>query len=238
MSCGHRSDTRQCKRKLDTRVSEFFWRPAVSDRGPKHVTRQIMEAGDGRREAVDELFRLVYSDLRPRAARFLRAEGPNQSLQTTALVHEAYLRLLKENRADWQDRGHFCAVAAMAMRRILVEHARARRRQKRGGELQRVALDSDVCKLEPEGRGVILLALDDALTRLAAIRPRSARVVELRYFGGLTSEEAAHALDVSTKTVTREWRYARAWLRKELESETSEAVGESQRHRLPHAKRR
>ena len=167
----------------------------------------------------------VYDELRRLAANYLRHERPGQTLQATALVHEAFLRLSKEKNHPWKNRTHFLAIAALSMRQILVQRARARRAEKRGGpEADRVTLDESVMSAdealsrgsgERDG-GVDVLALDEALERLAALDAHQAKIVELRYFGGLTVEEAAEALDISPATVKRHWTLARAWLKKEL----------------------
>jgi len=148
------------------------------------------------------------------AARFLRRQRPSQTMQTTALVNEAYLRLIDSSRVQWQNRAHFFAVSATLMRRILVDFARERQNLKRGGAAELVSLD-EALVVAPE-RGADLLALDEALNRLAALNPRQAQVVELRYFGGLSEEEAAEALKVSLRTVQRDWNLARLWLYREL----------------------
>src|SRR5262245_12193734 len=158
----------------------------------------------------------VYSELRRRARRDLLAERVNHTLQPTALVHEAFLRLIRVEDVDWQDRAHFFAVAAQNMRRILVDSARARRYQKRGGGAVNVTFDE---ALAVSGRSTDVLALDDALDVLAQQDQRKARVVELRYFGGLTNEEIAAALGISTDTVTRDWQMAKLWLWRELRRE-------------------
>jgi RNA polymerase sigma-70 factor (ECF subfamily) len=165
----------------------------------------------------------VYDELRRLAANYLRQERPGQTLQATALVHEAFLRLSKEKNQPWKNRTHFLAIAALSMRQILVQRARARNAAKRGGGGQRVTLDERV--IPPAGgvhggaahEAVDLVALDDALTRLAELDPEQARVVELRYFGGLTVEETAEATGVSPATVKRQWAMARAWLKLQLE---------------------
>jgi RNA polymerase sigma factor (TIGR02999 family) len=160
------------------------------------------------------LFPLLYSELRRVAHRYLARERPGHTLQTTALVHEVYLRLVPQSQASWEDRGKFVGIAAHVMRQILVEHARSRRRLKRGGEAHHVPLEQDVAVV---GGGADRWEdLDAALDRLAALDPRQAKVVELRYFGGMTVEEAARVLGVSEKTVKRDWSVARAWLRREL----------------------
>jgi RNA polymerase sigma factor (TIGR02999 family) len=163
----------------------------------------------------------VYDELRRLAANYLRQERPGQTLQATALVHEAFLRLSREKNQPWKNRTHFLAIAALSMRQILVQRARARHADKRGGEnAQRITLDDSVmAEREGGGHGVDVLALDAALEKLAALDPQQARIVELRYFGGLTVEEAADALEISPATVKRHWTLARAFLKKELRAE-------------------
>jgi RNA polymerase sigma factor (TIGR02999 family) len=166
------------------------------------------------RQSADSLLPIVYQELRRLAASYLRRERPGQTLQPTALVHEAYLRLLKDRPERWQNRAHFCAIAAHSMRQILIERARARDAQKRGGGQPRVTLDEAlVAGQEPT---VDLVALDLALERLAAIDPAQARLVELRFFGGLTVEETSEEMNISPATVKRHWAVARAWLAREL----------------------
>jgi RNA polymerase sigma factor (TIGR02999 family) len=165
--------------------------------------------------SVDTLMPLVYQELRRLAAAYLRRERPGQTLQPTALVHEAYLRLMKDRPDRWQNRAHFCAIAAHSMRQILIERARARGAKKRGGAQPRVTLDEGL--VAGGERSFDLVALDEALERLAAIDPEQARLVELRFFGGLTVEETANAMDISPATVKRHWAVARAWLARELE---------------------
>jgi RNA polymerase sigma factor (TIGR02999 family) len=163
---------------------------------------------------VDELLPIVYDELKRLAAAYLRRERPGQTLQPTALVHEAYLRLLKDRPDRWQNRAHFCAIAAHSMRQILIERARARGAQKRGGARARVTLDEAlVGGMAPS---VDLVALDEALGRLEAMDAEQARLVELRFFGGLTIEETAEAMRMSPATVKRHWTVARAWLAQEL----------------------
>ena len=168
----------------------------------------------------------VYDELRRLAANYLRHERPGQTLQATALVHEAFLRLSKEKNQPWKNRTHFLAIAALSMRQILVQRARARNAEKRGGGAEKIALDESVMEdhslprhsAQREGGpgGVDVLALDSALEKLAALDPQQAKIVELRYFGGLTVEEVAEALEISPATVKRHWTVARAWLHKEL----------------------
>jgi RNA polymerase sigma factor (TIGR02999 family) len=166
------------------------------------------------RQSLDSLLPIVYQELRRLAASYLRRERPGQTLQPTALVHEAYLRLMKDRPDRWQNRAHFCAIAAHSMRQILIERARARGAQKRGGARARITLDESlVAGAEPT---IDLVALDYALERLHAIDPEQARLVELRFFGGLTVEETAEAMDISPATVKRHWTVARAWLAREL----------------------
>ena len=169
-------------------------------------------AGD--RRAADELSELLYYELHGHAHRLLSREGKGHTLQTTALLHEAYLRLVAQTRVDWQGRTHFLAIGAQALRRVLVDHARARLRDKRGGGRIRVELNEEAL-ISPE-RDHDVLAVDAALTKLARIDERQARVVELRFFAGLTVEEVAAALDLSKRTIEGEWTVARAWLRREL----------------------
>ncbi len=167
---------------------------------------------------VEELLPVVYEELRRLASSYLRRERDAQSMQPTALVHEVYLRLLKDKPMLFQNRAHFCAIAATAMRRILVERARARHALKRGGPVPRVTLDESLAADPASARGgVDVLALNQALERLESMDPARARIVELRYFGGLSVEETAAELDMSPATVKRHWSVARAWLARELE---------------------
>jgi RNA polymerase sigma-70 factor (ECF subfamily) len=181
---------------------------------PAHVTALLQEARAGKAEALDALLPVVYAELRRVAAAYVRRERPGQTLQATGLVHEAYLRLMRDRNVHWENRAHFCAIAANSMRQILVERARARGAAKRGGAWNRLTLDEGAAKApEPV---VDVEALDQALARLAERDPDQARLVELRYFGGLTIEETAGVLGVSPATVKRSWMVARAWLKKEL----------------------
>ena len=178
------------------------------------VTRLLGELREGRRDVHADLATLVYGQLREIAGRLMRHERDGHTLQATALVHEAFIRLMSGASQDWESRSHFFAVAATAMRRILVDHARAHGAEKRGGDLQRVDLEEPAVV----GRDDLdqIVAIDQALTRLAAWDARQARIVELRFFAGLSEEEIAELLQVSTRTVKRDWRLARAWLRAEL----------------------
>jgi RNA polymerase sigma factor (TIGR02999 family) len=176
----------------------------------KDITGLLLDWGSGDKEAFDKLIPLVYKELRRMAHFYMQRERAGNTLQTSALINEAYIRLVDYKRMRWQDRAHFFAVAAQAMRRILVERARSRRRDKRGGAAQKVSLD-DAADLVVD-RAADIIALDDALTDLSAIAPRKGQIVELRYFGGLNIDEAAEVLGVSSPTVQREWRAAKAWL--------------------------
>ncbi len=181
---------------------------------PEDVTTLLVAWSEGDEAALAALVPRVYGELHHLAHHYLRSERPGRTMQTTALVHEAYLRLVDTRRIRWESRAHFLGVAAQAMRRILVDAARARATGKRGGGTSRVPLD-EVPVLAPE-RDEDLLALDEALVALAGVDPRKARVVELRYFGGLTEPETAAVLHVSAATVQRDWQVARAWLLREL----------------------
>jgi RNA polymerase sigma-70 factor (ECF subfamily) len=182
------------------------------------VTRLLHEmadaSGDPGKELVNQLLPLVYDDLRRLAQAKMNREPGMISLEPTALAHETFMRLVDHSRVDWRGKSHFMAVAAQAMRRILVDHARSRKRLKRGGARQRVELTSGVAAGGPSE--VDLIALDDALEKLAEVDPRQAKVIELRFFGGLSVEEVAEALDVSKRTIEGDGTMARAWLRREL----------------------
>jgi RNA polymerase sigma factor (TIGR02999 family) len=184
------------------------------------ITRLLKAWRGGDQGALDRLMPIVYGQLRAQARRYMRAEPSGQTLQTTALVHEVYLRLTRAEDVDWHDRVHFFALAARLMRRILVDAARARAAVKRGGGLQHLehssALDLDRFPTADSDAAASLCALDDALDSLERIDPRRAKVIELRFFGGLSVEETADALNVSPQTVMRDWRLARAWLAREL----------------------
>lgn len=178
------------------------------------VTRLLVEWKDGNAGAFDEMAPLVYDELRRLARSYLRRERPGHTLQSTAIVHEAYLRLVDQQSVSWQNRSHFYGVAAQMIRRILVDHARARRTQKRGEGGPKISLDEAIGA--QQSRDLDLVALDDALEALGSIDPRQSRLVELRFFAGLSVEETAEVLGVSTATVKRDWTSARAWLKREL----------------------
>lgn len=175
----------------------------------EEATRLLLDCSRGDSEAVAHLIPLVYDELRGLARSYLRRERPDHPLQATGLVHEAYLRLVDQTVTTWQNRAHFLGVAAQVMRRILVDHARRHRAEKRGGDWERIEFHEDEIASSAL-RSLDLIALDDALQHLAKFDPRQSRVVELRFFGGLTNEEAGAALDISPRTVKREWRMARA----------------------------
>ena len=179
------------------------------------VTQLLLDWSKGDQASLDKLLPVVYQELRRLAQHYVKQERPDHTLQATALVHEAYLKLIDTKSVAWQNRAHFFAVAAQVMRHILVDMARQRRAQKRGGG-QKVSLDEALGLPDEEG-GVDLVALDEALDRLAEVDPQQSRIVELRYFGGLSVEETAEALGVSPTTVKREWRVARAWLKREIQ---------------------
>lgn len=181
----------------------------------EETTRLLLEACQGQRAALEALLPLVYDELRRIAVQRLRGERREHTLQPTELVHEAFLRMVDQTRVQWQNRAHFCAVAAKMMRRILVDHARRRAAEKRGAGRRSLPLLETV-QLAQGRNPVDIVALDDLLKELARLHERHARVVELRFFGGLTVEETAHALDVSPATVKNDWRTARAWLLTQL----------------------
>jgi RNA polymerase sigma factor (TIGR02999 family) len=186
----------------------------MTDSAPNivRITELLLAVSEGGRAALDQLIPLVYGDLRRVAAAQMRREAGGQSLQATALVHEVYVRLVDQRHVQWRNRAHFFGVAASLMRRILVDHARARLAEKRGGGLERVTLGDEA----GENPRVDVLALHDSLQRMAAFSPRQQRIVELRYFGGLTIEEAAEVIGISEATLVREWTVAKAWLRADL----------------------
>lgn len=179
------------------------------------MTDLLVAWGNGDERALAQLLPLVHAELRRLARRHMRGERAAHTLQTTALVSEAYLRLVDLSRVRWTDRGHFFAMASRLMRRILVDHARTRRMQKRGGGLRPVSIDEAMAVAD--GASVDMVAVHDALTALAAESPRKAQVVEMRYFGGLSVQETATALSVSVETVARDWRIAKLWLLRALQ---------------------
>lgn len=185
------------------------------EKSPPDITEILQAWNEGRHEALDEIVPLVYDELRRQARRFLRRERGNHTLQTTALVNEAYLKLIDQRNVEWQNRAHFFGIAANLMRRILVDYARTKHRRKRGGAAEDLPLDEAIL-IKTDDRDLDLLALDEALNRLAEIDGQQARIVELRYFSGLSIEETAEVLAISIATVKRNWNMARAWLHHEL----------------------
>lgn len=187
---------------------------------PNEVTELLLSWNQGDRDALDRLIPLVEAELRRLARRFMRRERGDHTLQTSALINEAYLKLVDQQSVQWQDRAHFFAVSAQIMRHILIDHARKHQYAKRGGGAEKIPLD-EVAELSDQ-RAAELIAMDDALRDLATADPRKSQIVELRFFGGLSIEETAEALDISPATVTREWRMARAWLHHAMSSNEAE----------------
>ena len=175
----------------------------------------LLEWSDGKQEALDALLPLVYDELHRQASRYLRRERIGHTLQTTALIHETYLKLIDQREVNWQNRAHFFGVASQAMRRILVDYAKARHREKRGGIGENLPLEAVTLAVSGE-KGIDLESLDEALTRLAELDERQAKIVELRYFSGLSVEETAEVLRISTATVKNDWKSAKAWLYQEI----------------------
>jgi RNA polymerase sigma factor (TIGR02999 family) len=180
-----------------------------------NVTQLLVDWSNGDKDALDKLMPLVYDELRRQAARYLRRERPNHTLQTTALIHEAYIRLVEQKNVRWQNRAHFFGIAAQLMRRILVDHARSHQAAKRGGDDVKLPLLEEAVGFVTE-KSTELLALDEALNRLATFDPQQSRIVELRYFSGLSIEETAAVLDISPATVKRDWAFAKSWLQREM----------------------
>ena len=188
----------------------------------KQATRFLIDWSNGDREAAARLMPLVYDELRRLARGYLQRERPDHTLQATGLVHEAYIRLVDQTTTTWRNRAHFFGVAAQLMRRILVDHARRHRMGKRGGTWNKVEFDEALAPAA--SRSLDVIALDDALKDLVQLNPQHSQIVELRFFGGLTTEEVAEVLDISPRTVQREWRMARAWLRRAIFDDKSPAV--------------
>lgn len=191
----------------------------MSDELQHEVTQILHEWSDGDKDAPARLMPLVYNELRRQARNYLAKERGSHTLQPTALVHEAYLRLVDQTRISWQNRAHFFGIAANMMRRVLVDHARAHASEKRGGAAVRLSIEDIQIPLEQ--RASDLIALDDALEKLAQFDARKAKIVELRFFGGLTDEEIAEVLEISSRTVLRDWKTARLWLYRELSAESA-----------------
>lgn len=182
---------------------------------PQQITRLLVAWSNGDRAALDELMPLIYGELRRMARRYMAGQPQDHTLQTTALIHEAYIKLAGQEEKRWQNRAHFFGVAAQAMRHILVDHARTRHAAKRGGAVRAFSLDE--AAVLADDQAATLVALDDALKSLAQFAPRQSQVVELRYFGGLSVKETAEVLKVSAETVTRDLRMAKAWLLREMQ---------------------
>jgi RNA polymerase sigma factor (TIGR02999 family) len=187
----------------------------MAEQRPQDVTRLLQEWSKGNKAVLNDLVPIIYAELHRRAELYMRGERPNHTLQPTALINEAYLRLINYREMRWQNRAHFFAVAAQAMRRILVDHARRRKAEKRGDAAYTLSLDEAFAL--PEKRDIDLVALDDAINDLAAIDPQKSRMVELRFFSGLTIEETAAVMGVAPDTVRRHWNSAKAWLHREIQ---------------------
>ena len=185
------------------------------ERKASEITQMLRKWSDGDAQALDNLLPLVYEELRRQAARYLRRERRDHTLQTTALIHEAYLKLIDQRDVEWESRTHFYAIAAQAMRRILVDYARTKHRDKRGGDDIKISL-SEAMTVAAKEKSVDLIALDEALDKLAERDAQQARIVELRYFSGLSLDETAEAMHISRATVARDWQMAKAWLLREL----------------------
>ena len=185
------------------------------DRRPE-ITLWLQEWSSGKEDALEALMPVVYAELHRQAANYLRRERVGHTLQATALINEVYLKLIDQREVNWKNRAHFFGIAAQAMRRILVDHARSRHRDKRGGNAENLPLEAAEFATSPDGTSVDLIALDEALTRLADLDERQSRIVELRFFTGMSVEETAEALGISPATVKNEWRTAKAWLFQEL----------------------
>jgi RNA polymerase sigma factor (TIGR02999 family) len=182
---------------------------------PQEITQMLLELTDGNEEVVNQILPHIYDELRRLASSYLRRERSNHTLQPTALVHEAYMKLIDQTRVKWQNRAHFFGIAAQVMRRILMDHARKHTAEKRGGDAEVLPIEEEILIVSHD-KSAELIALDDALHPLAEIDERKAKIVELRYFGGLSIEETAEVIGVSVPTVNREWRMAKAWLYSEL----------------------
>ena len=187
-----------------------------SSNSPGDITQMLISVSEGNKEAVNQIFPYIYDELRKLAGGYLRRERQDHTLQPTALVHEAYMKLIDQNRVKWQNRAHFFGVAAQIMRRILLDHARSRFAEKRGGTAEKLALEEGV-QIAAEGKDSQLIALDEALNELAKFDPDKARIVELRFFGGLSIEETAEVMQMSAPTINRHWKLARAWLESRLQ---------------------
>jgi RNA polymerase sigma-70 factor (ECF subfamily) len=190
----------------------------MSHTSSHELTQMLIQLSEGKSQVVDDILPLIYDELRSLASNYLRRERSDHTLQPTALVHEAYLKLIDQTQVKWQNRAHFFGIAANIMRRILVDHARKHTADKRGGAAEKLPLEEEIL-IVSEGKSAELLALDEALKNLAKIDEQKSKIVELRYFGGLSVEETAEVLGVSEITVKRHWRMAKAWLYGQLANE-------------------
>lgn len=187
------------------------------DPGPRGITQYLIDWSNGDKSASDHLIPLVHAELKRLARNYMRRENPGHTLQTSALINEAYIRLVDQEKVSWANRAHFFAVSAQVMRHVLIDHARRQLYAKRGAGARRISLDAALPL--NDNRASELIALDDALKDLANLDPRKSQIIELRFFGGLSIEETAEALKISPITVTREWRSAKAWLRRQMNGE-------------------
>jgi RNA polymerase sigma-70 factor, ECF subfamily len=194
----------------------------MSNTSTQELTQMLIQLSEGKSQVVDEILPLIYDELRSLASNYLRRERSDHTLQPTALVHEAYIKLIDQTQVKWQNRAHFFGIAANIMRRILVDHARKHGANKRGGDAEKMPLEEEIL-IVSEGKSAELLALDEALENLAKVDPQKSKIVELRYFGGLSVEETAEVLGISEITVKRHWRMAKAWLYGQLSSENMNA---------------
>jgi RNA polymerase sigma factor (TIGR02999 family) len=183
----------------------------MSQGSANEITQMLMELTDGNTDVVNQILPHIYDELKRLAGSYLRRERPDHTLQPTALVHEAYMKLIDQKNVRWQNRAHFFGIAAQVMRRILMDHARKHKAEKRGGEADKLPIDEGIIVVSQESSSQ-LLALDDALKTLAELDPQKAKIVELRYFGGLSIEETAEVMGVSVPTINRQWKMAKAWL--------------------------
>ena len=183
----------------------------MSQEDSNQITQMLIELTDGKPDVVDRIYPYIYDELRRLAGSYLRRERSDHTLQPTALVHEAYIKLIDQTRVKWQNRAHFFGIAAQVMRRILMDHARKHKADKRGGEFEKLPIEEEILVVSHD-KSAELVALDDALQALADIDPQKAKIVELRYFGGLSIEETAEVMGVSVPTINRQWRMAKAWL--------------------------
>ena len=190
----------------------------MNQQAQSEITQMLIELTDGNQDVVDQILPHIYDELKRLASSYLRRERVNHTLQPTALVHEAYMKLIDQKRVHWQNRAHFFGIAAQVMRRILMDHARKHQADKRGGEAEKLPIEEDILIVSHD-KSAELVALDDALQDLAAIDEQKAKIVELRYFGGLSIEETAEVMGVSVPTINRQWRMAKAWLYSQITAE-------------------